>query len=287
MSVENRAWFAQKQTLYVLWSVSVACPARYSDLFEPIEGMHVIYSLEELRPVLEHPQRDLQQQQLPPETCTVHPRVRDTPAETHMYGGLVPLASLRRSISEGVEACGGSRNFVAMHVRRSDHAVDKKKQTSDDDFKKFLDDLEGGACGGAELGVFLATDNPATQKRYSTLCGESPGAGGGRLRHLLPMEHDVIPDDPAFRFTSVERAVCDIFICVEALVFKGSHFSSFSDAIQRLRLQRGYATVADEHALLPSKTDPAGRSMLRELASVVLEARRDEDGASNRMHELS
>ena len=56
----------QRQPLYVLWSVSVACPAKYSDLFEPIEGMHVIYSLEELGPRLEHPQRDLQQ--LPPET---------------------------------------------------------------------------------------------------------------------------------------------------------------------------------------------------------------------------
>ena len=255
----------QGQTLFVQWSVSTACPAKFCDLFEPVHGMHVIYSIAELLPHL----RDQQQvsKHLPRETCTTHPLVRDTEAETSMYADLVPLAPLRAEIRKGVDACGGPHNYVSFHVRRSDHAVEKSRQTSDEDFERFLTDLGRGALGGGDFGVFVATDNPATQRRMTELCGS-------RVRHMEPIV-DTIPDDPSFRYTSVQRAVCDIFIAAEAAVFKGSFFSSFSDTIQRLRQQSGSASVADEHPLLPSSalsgaTRTSGGKM-SELACVVLE----------------
>ena len=49
--------------------------------------------------------------------------------------------------------------------------------------------------------------------------------------------------------------VVDMMTCVEARVFKGTYYSSFSDAIQRLRVVRGTAHADDEHLLTPPEWD--------------------------------
>ena len=128
-------------------------------------------------------------------------------------------------------------------------------------------------CQPRDLPIFVATDNKHTQERFvqrygshrikgikpitkafeplvngvvdrAAISGKVGDAGGG-----------VISNDVAFRCEDVHRhtplfdAVVDIFTCVQAKAFKGSFYSSFSDAIMRLRNVRGTASEDDEHDL--------------------------------------
>ena len=70
-------------------------------------------------------------------------------------------------------------------------------------------------------------------------------------RHSHP--HHLASRDDAYKCHDVHRqtpltdAVAEIETCARATVFKGCYYSSFSDAIQRLRNARGTASDADEH----------------------------------------
>ena len=54
-------------------------------------------------------------------------------------------------------------------------------------------------------------------------------------------------DADARRPTSVAAAVVDLFTCVAAGVFKGTRWSSFSDAVALLRRCHGRDSADDEH----------------------------------------
>ena len=54
---------------------------------------------------------------------------------------------------------------------------------------------------------------------------------------MAPPPADV-DEEKCWRHTSTQRAVVDLFTCAAAFAFKGTYYSSFSDAIQRLRLSR-------------------------------------------------
>jgi hypothetical protein len=83
--------------------------------------------------------------------------------------------------------------------------------------------------------VFVATDNKETQARFVALCG--PRAKGTTPIHAKR----------ALRQTKLWQAVADLFVCAAAEVFKGSFYSSFSDAAAHLRAAHGRTHGADEH----------------------------------------
>ena len=86
--------------------------------------------------------------------------------------------------------------------------------------------------------AFVATDNGETQRRFERSLGH------GRLSaSLTPL------DEEARRPTSVASAVVDLFTCVAAEVFKGTRWSSFSDAVSLLRRRDGKTHPLDEHCV--------------------------------------
>ena len=114
-----------------------------------------------------------------------------------------------------------ANNYIAVHIRRTDHADLAKKHntyTSDIDFFTFID-----ACQSTK-NLYIATDNKHTydefEQKYNTIVN-------------LPY-HEVVCG--GFRETSLRDAVIDLFMCVRAHSFKGSGYSSFSDLIDSLRL---------------------------------------------------
>lgn len=214
--------------LYLSWRRAQECPARFDDLFEPIEGATVLCGdLTELP----QPYRADRLPTILAWTSACHPWVVGTPTETAMYADLKPLLPLRQSVAKLLEACG--KRFVAIHVRRTDHKFNE--QTSYASFNAFLEKH-------GDLPIFLATDNATTQQCFKDRFGD----------RLCALDEIAVPSDKdrakhEFRHTPVSRAVAEMFVCAEATIFKGSYYSSFSDTIMHLRRVRGAVHEQDEH----------------------------------------
>jgi hypothetical protein len=120
---------------------------------------------------------------------------------------------------------------------------------SDDEYEEFADRYPTHQ-------IFLATDNAATQRRFTQRYGE-------RLRVTTSIS-DCLNDSTEARLverhTPLRLAVVDMFVCVEAEVFKGSPWSSFSDAIAHMRTVTGQRHAEDEHKLVDPPLDAALRA---------------------------
>ena len=91
----------------------------------------------------------------------------------------------------------------------------------------------------------------------ATDCEEVQGRLRARYRARCHVGgHPIGPQvGSSLRQTSLRASVVDLFTCVEATVFKGSPFSSFSDAICHLRTVHGAAHASDEHTPELAPTD--------------------------------
>jgi hypothetical protein len=225
--------------LVVLWRQGPFCDALFNQLFEPLGGVTFIDAVSEL----EQPHREALAAaggEAAAHVYDSHPSIKYTEAETCMYSSLAPLPAIRAAVSSCVAACGG--RFVAVHMRRTDHVQMFGDRTPDASFFAFLD-------RHAHLPILLATDNAETQELMARRYGH-------RVRALGPIEPlpqlggQAAPDSAGTeRHTTLERAVADLFICVEAEAFMGTYMSSFSDAIALLRRAGGRDVSKDEHVV--------------------------------------
>jgi len=126
-----------------------------------------------------------------------------------------PTNSINKKINDFVN----NKEFIAIHVRRTDHTKLMKKEnkipTSDEDFFNF--------CDNSTLPIFLATDSIDTQRKFIEKYGD----------RILFWEK--LKKKKVLRKTELEIAVLDLFTCVLAKEFKGSYYSSFSDTILQIR----------------------------------------------------
>lgn len=112
-----------------------------------------------------------------------------------------------------VNGGGNLSDFVAMHIRRTDHIELAKKfnsYTSFGEFDKFITD-------NPNKKIFLATDSIDVQKKYKSRCifnKEIPYMSVSNLRQ-----------------TTLQDALIDILIAARCSKFKGSGFSSYSGLI--------------------------------------------------------
>ena len=244
---------AAGRTLVLHWQRTAACTTRFCDLFEPMNGCIVIDELVDLdmvQPGLARLPLDII-----PATPYTHPSILGTQRETSMWSDVQPLQALQKLIDAKLEELGPA--FVAVHVRRTDHMTEGGQKelakltgafTSDESFERFLD-------AHRELPIYVATDDRATQERFVARYG-------ARIRARTafgPRPQDGQTAHPAsvHRQTPIAEAVVDLFCCVAAVAFKGTYYSSFSDAIMRLRLARGSANAAaDDHNLALPDWDP-------------------------------
>lgn len=210
--------------LIVVWPLLNVCEHRYTDGFEPIPGVTFV----------DAPPPDAPRPQFPPYAHDFHPEVKAAGDETACFRLLRPNAAVRSRVEANVRAL--APHFVSLHIRRTDHWG---STCTDDDFEAFVDQHQPSTA------VYLATDNAVTQARFL----DSPSRGP-RLRACKC----IAADPTKLRQTTLEDAAVDLFTCAAASgPFKGTHTSSFSDAILRLRQLGGHAHPHDEHAL----SDPA------------------------------
>ena len=221
-------------TLTVVWTPSLQCPGNFADLFEPLAGVEFVTSYQ----IAEGDGGD--------DANDYHESVKGQPARMQRcWAALALLPALCHEVDANVAACAG--DFVAIHMRRTDHValyepliVAMQCEASDGDFERFCE-------AHPERHIFVATDCEETQLRlrlrYPTRCHVG--------RHPFGVQ-----SGSALRQTSLRASAVDLFTCVEATIFKGSPFSSFSDAICHLRAVHGASHASDEHTpeLAPSDT---------------------------------
>jgi hypothetical protein len=201
--------------LTVIWIVSAACPGFFLDYFQPLPGVAFVR-----RQMPYHVDDDI--------VLGNHWHPQFDPHVTFIYQGLALLPHMEALLRARIAELGDQ--YVAVHVRRTDHvalAMSRNAFTSD---KEFIDFLKSPA--NQALNIYLATDNGESQHFYQKMFPH-------RIRGLVPIEEeemDADADAPApLRLTTLEESVLDLFMCVHATAFKGSGYSSFSGTIMQMR----------------------------------------------------
>jgi len=114
-------------------------------------------------------------------------------------------------------------NYIAIHVRRTDHiglAKSKNRFTTDKEFVHFIE------VNKNKRNIFLATDCLKTQQKFKKLYPK-------KTKYI----NFINENKKGKRKTSFETAIIDMFVCAFALKFKGSDYSSYSDFINLIRIQ--------------------------------------------------
>jgi hypothetical protein len=112
--------------------------------------------------------------------------------------------------------------YIALHIRRTDLVnITKKREiyTSNHHFFNFVDQFD------KNLMIYLATDNPATQKLFLEKY---------KTRIVI---YNNINNHKKFgsRFTPLQHAVIDLYLCIDSTFFCGTQGSSFSQMIKMIK----------------------------------------------------
>jgi hypothetical protein len=233
-----------------VWSASEQCPGGFAECFEPLPGVRFVTGW----PSLDGDETGAEIV----DSNDYHTAIKgQRTRESLCWATLALLPSLCQEVDANVTTCGES--FIAIHVRRTDHfllyhalAVATQRQVSISDFHLFCDTH-------SERKIFLAADCAETQ-----LCF---GSRYPRRCHIGM--HQIGPQiGSSLRQTTLRASAVDLFTCVEASIFKGSAFSSFSDAICHLRAMHGSTHERDEHNLEQAPSDtPYWRGVILATAS--------------------
>ena len=212
-------WVAaqEKEELNVCWEIGDACNGHFLDIFEPIYGLNFINSENGA-------EMDFSGFSTFDEILYGYMRRDNVDTDIYeehqrMYRKLRPLPHIQEKANMFCEKNSISR-CIGMHIRRTDHEVLAKAVESyspDVEFIRFIQNNPDCA------GVFIATDNKATQDLFASLYGN---------RVLF---YNNIGESERLRKTSLEEALIDILICSKCRSFQGSRYSSYSNLIEILR----------------------------------------------------
>ena len=144
-------------------------------------------------------------------------------------------------MSDAVHAVFGTHQFDVMNVKILMNEIGSNPQIPHAD----------DHCNRELFGVaHIQDEQPATE--CIPYDAQAPYPTGLQVECEACKKWRALPDVWARRR---EHAVGGRFTCAAARVFMGTYYSSFSDAIQRLRLARGDAHPEDEHNLKPPPWD--------------------------------
>ena len=187
----------KNEKLIIVWRQDINCNGNYTDYFAPLPNVDFVY--DEYKNKVDY--------------CGYSALYRVT---NYQYLKLLP--HMIDKINEKKKLL--ENNYIAIHVRRTDHIEVAKKRgryTSDEDFFTFIDKHKQNTKY-----LYIATDNKDTydmfQKKYSEMI-------------VFPY-HDELPGK---RKTSLHDAIIDLYMCICSKHFQFSGQSSFSDVILQIR----------------------------------------------------
>jgi hypothetical protein len=186
--------------LRVIWIRDGECPDDYDNLFEPLDNTKIItYRDDDIDfETWQHENEEYIKEKYPK--------------------FLIPILTIRNTIDEYKQLL--NNNYIACHIRRTDIVMHEGqpwyKPKTDDEYMDFIDSYDN------KLKIYIATDNKDTQDVFIKKYGDRLV-----IKKIVPSKE--------LRQTSIQDAVVDMYICVDAKYFLGSHGSSFSDSILYLR----------------------------------------------------
>lgn len=188
----------EKKKLVVIWKFDHLCEGYFLNYFEPIQNVTFLTKL--------------------PDKTRVNYIGCSSTKWDYNYSKLVLKPTIKNKINNYINKYLGN-NYIAVHIRRTDHiglAKKKGKYTDDQSFIKYIDKYP-------TLKIYLATDNYNTQRLFKN-----------RYGNRLYMYQAIKPNNH-LRQTSLEHSIIDAYICARSKQFMGSGFSSYSSLINLIR----------------------------------------------------
>jgi len=199
----NEGKFPNKK-LRIIWKKADDCPDIFTNLFEPLKNVELIYNTDNLyRPYV---------------YATTTQAINQEYINKKYFKLLKPIKHIQTNIDTLKNQLGD--DYIACHIRRTDmielYTKYKIECIPDDEYIKFIDSYP------SNLKIYIATDNDVTQTKFITLYNNR-------------LIYKKIEKTNKLRQTSLDDAVKDIYVCAGAKYFMGSLRSSFTDTIMYLR----------------------------------------------------
>jgi hypothetical protein len=188
----------ENKKLKVIWKESPACPGYFLNYFKPVENMIFDNNLN-TNSIITNNACD----------CSKY--------TNNIYKNLKLLDFMEIKVKNNIECLGN--NFIAVHIRRTDHTNLAKlhnRFTTDEDFIKFIEKYD-------TYNLYLATDNKDTQLKFYN-----------KYKNRIKVITFIEENKNSLRKTLLEEAIIDMFTCSHANFFLGSGYSSFSTIIKKL-----------------------------------------------------
>ena len=200
----------ENKRLVVLWIENGECPGFYLDYFEELENVTFIQN-----PTSE----ELKKYKIDYEGHGMNGKFRNKEAKylECNYYDLKLKPYMIEQIEKNIEML--ENDYIACHIRRTDHSSLAKKNnvyTSDKEFYDYIDNSKA-------KNVYVATDNRKTQDMMLSKYQ-------GKIKVMK-----LIDENQGLRQTTLEDSIIDLFMCINAKEFKGSGWSSFSGTIDKIR----------------------------------------------------
>ena len=191
--------------LIVIWKPDIHCHGSYKKYFKSIKGITVLGN-------------NNAKYKINSKTCGYHPHFNpENNNYLNLYEKFDILDSIRVKVVKILSIY--KYNFIAVHIRRTDHITLAKKNnryTDDNQFIRFINENKN-------YNLYIATDCEKTQNKFYKLYKD-------RIKHI-----NIIKQNNNHRQTTIENALIDLYLCKNATKFKGSDYSSFSEFIKQLR----------------------------------------------------
>jgi hypothetical protein len=194
---------SKNKQLIVIWDITSACNGFFLDYFEPIENITFIKNYSNNYKIFYN-------------GFSIH---QDYPLyiipELKLLPFMIDEIKKKLLILEN--------NYIAVHVRRTDHINDAKNNnlfTTDEEFYNFI---ETNMNENNKFNLYVATDNKNTYNIFKN-----------KYKNKLKIDyHNELFN--SLRHTSLKDSIIDLYMCAYSNNFKGSGWSSFTETIVMIR----------------------------------------------------
>lgn len=188
--------------LNVIWLKTDACPGYFLDYFEPIP--HVSFK-----------------KQVDKDVKIDYKGYAIKKGFSPKYDKLKLKSYIKKIVFDKIKIL--NKNYISVHIRRTDHKKIAKKTNNYTNNKEFIDFLDKS---DNNKNIYIATDNKITYNKFKK-----------KYKNRIKFKYHKENKDSTLRHTSLQDAIIDIYMCVYSDDFMGSGWSSFSKLIEKLREQ--------------------------------------------------
>lgn len=197
------------ETMVVVWQPNNHCPGFFTDYFEKIPNVHFNKNCWDanFKKIVKGKWK------------YTHNGCYEAPGYKPDYSHLKLLPHMKKIINNKMNVL--NNNYIAVHIRRTDHAKwikTKGKYEDDNLFLKFIDENIH-----ENQNIYVATDCLKTYAKFKDKYKDKIKFEFHKIENRWPT------------VTSLKDAIIDLFMCVNANNFRGTYYSSFSSAIQSTR----------------------------------------------------